>query len=693
MDNTDPPIGNTERANPPRRTLDDYAMYQGPRHYSSIVIPHIARKVEIKPAFLNLISAHQFSRKDYEDPYAHLDNFYGLVATMDYNDNEREAAYMMLFPFYLVARYVHAKFELLTFQQGADEAFYEAWERYQVLRCEFYGGEHATGHCAIPNNNQEEEVQYINNPPRQGNFPNNPSYNGQFSQSWRPDSGPSNRQPPYQQPFQQGQHPPMHERQNKLEDTLEKFMQASMTNQKNTEASIRNMETQVGQLAKQMAEQSSDGRQFSANTQTNSKEHCKAITTRSKKVISPNFGKNLAVDEEVLDGCRAPIFGRTPVARLVWSRHYVLCSQNVEKPFCAQMLERLVFELEFWNRESVTDRGRARISKDKDDTDHLPSIPLKYKEEAVRQPLTAFLFEGNERYEREERYTTLLQWAFIPQRRVELQHNEYPKFLETLDRLKWGAIASTHDKFDPDVVREFYANAYPPEKGGEVFEDKSWVRGKVIRRTYFANIEGRPNRIYRKGMTTLAQIWMIFCLHNVIPNSHVSSLPLSDCYLLYCILAGVEIDVVRLMATEIYKTAVKRGKKGTIGFSSLITSLCARQGVQVNPTEPMKKPITKQYIKQNCKEDNVEPHGQQPSQEPQQQHQKQQHFTLEQKLDRLTLHMEHHYPETQFWLSPEEFTASFPWLGVSPTYPGEAGAGEPSGFGAAEDEETHDEEL
>ncbi|KAF1872235.1 hypothetical protein Lal_00038021 [Lupinus albus] len=126
---------------------------------------------------------------------------------------------------------------------------------------------------------------------------------------------------------------------------------------------------------------------------------------------------------------------------------------------------------------------------------------------------------------------------------------------------------------------------------------------------------------------------------------------------------GVEIDVVRLMATEIYKTAVKGGKKGTMGFPSLITSLCARQGVTVNPTEPIKKPITKQYIKQNCKEEPAESQAYQ-----------------------------HH--EDQVFLSPEEFTRSFPWPRVRPTFPGEtAGAGEPSGSGADEDEEIHDEEL
>ncbi|KAF1876972.1 hypothetical protein Lal_00012446 [Lupinus albus] len=311
--------------------------------------------------------------------------------------------------------------------------------------------------------------------------------------------------------------------------------------------------------------------------------------------------------------------------------------------------------------------------------------PKKHKSDTSGQATPSFNRNKFTSLEREERYTTLLQWAFIPERMVDLQRNEYPNFLTRLDALKWGAIASPHDKFDPDVVREFYANAYPPEEGGGLFEHKSWVRGKVIQydrdylnmmlnnpyevrdehldgyhrmveksgtithgfdidenvqqlcilgRTVSANVDGRPKRIYRKDMTTLAQVWMIFCLHNIIPNSHVSSLPLSDCYLLYCIMVGVEIDVVRLMATEIYKTAVKGGKKGTMGFPSLITSLCARKGLMVNPTEPIKKSITKQFIKQNCTQETAESQGQtsQQQQQQQQQQQEQHHLTMEQKI-------------------------------------------------------------
>jgi len=56
-----------------------------------------------------------------------------------------------------------------------------------------------------------------------------------------------------------------------------------MANQKNNEVAIRNLETQVRQIAKQLADRQSG--QFSANTQTNPKEYCNLITTRSGIVV------------------------------------------------------------------------------------------------------------------------------------------------------------------------------------------------------------------------------------------------------------------------------------------------------------------------------------------------------------------------------------------------------------------------
>ena len=64
----------------------------------------------------------------------------------------------------------------------------------------------------------------------------------------------------------------------KPKDSLTQFMQMSITNQKNIDASIKNLEVHVGQLAKQLSKHGSGS--FLANTQVNLKEQCKAIKTR-----------------------------------------------------------------------------------------------------------------------------------------------------------------------------------------------------------------------------------------------------------------------------------------------------------------------------------------------------------------------------------------------------------------------------
>jgi len=59
-----------------------------------------------------------------------------------------------------------------------------------------------------------------------------------------------------------------------------------MSNQKSTKSTIKNLEVQVGQLAKQLADRSSSS--FIANTEKNPKEECKVVMTRSRMAIQGN---------------------------------------------------------------------------------------------------------------------------------------------------------------------------------------------------------------------------------------------------------------------------------------------------------------------------------------------------------------------------------------------------------------------
>ncbi|XP_039684971.1 uncharacterized protein [Medicago truncatula] len=98
-----------------------------------------------------------------------------------------------------------------------------------------------------------------------------------------------------------------------LEETMMNFMKMTQSNfeemeksqdleRKNNEASRKMLETQLGQLAKQLAEQNKGG--FSGNTQENPKNetNCNVIELRSKKVLTPLVPKvPKKVDENVVE--------------------------------------------------------------------------------------------------------------------------------------------------------------------------------------------------------------------------------------------------------------------------------------------------------------------------------------------------------------------------------------------------------
>jgi len=108
------------------------------------------------------------------------------------------------------------------------------------------------------------------------------NFNQNLGQGWRShpgnqfnkdQGGPSNK------PLNQG--PSLYERTTKQEETLAQSMQVSISNHKSTESAIKNLEIQVGQLAKQIARNSFGG--FGANTKKNPTEECKIVITRSKR--------------------------------------------------------------------------------------------------------------------------------------------------------------------------------------------------------------------------------------------------------------------------------------------------------------------------------------------------------------------------------------------------------------------------
>ncbi|KAL2957325.1 hypothetical protein AAZX31_18G140400 [Glycine max] len=256
--------------------------------------------------------------------------------------------------------------------------------------------------------------------------------------------------------------------------------------------------------------------------------------------------------------------------------------------------------------------------------------------------------------EHQQRFEAIKGWSFLRERRVQLRDGEYTDFQEEIVRRRWASLVTPMAKFDPDVVLEFYANAWPIEEG--VRDMRSWVRGQWIsfdadaigqflgyplvleegqeceygqRRNrsdgfdeeaipqllcitgqdFARTAAGRRVRIMRTDMTTLTQIWMTLLLSNIQPSDHNSDLPLPKCQLVYAILTRMSIHVAQLIADAIYIFAGMAPTRHpldpdksnrALGFPALIIGLCQSFGVPIAPSKVIRPPITRAFIEKYC---------------------------------------------------------------------------------------------
>ncbi|KAL5187629.1 hypothetical protein HKD37_05G013271 [Glycine soja] len=221
--------------------------------------------------------------------------------------------------------------------------------------------------------------------------------------------------------------------------------------------------------------------------------------------------------------------------------------------------------------------------------------------------------------EHQQRFEAIKGWSFLRERRVQLRDDEYTDFQEEIVRRRWASLVTPMAKFDPDIVLEFYANAWPTEEGvqflgyplvleegqeceygqrrnrSDGFDEEAIAQLLCIPGQDFARTAaGRRVRIMRTNMTTLTQIWMTLLLSNIQPNDHNSDLPLPKCQLVYAILTRMSIHVAQLIADAIYLFAGMAPTRHpldpdksnrALGFPALIIGLCQSFGVPVAPSK------------------------------------------------------------------------------------------------------------
>lgn len=293
-------------------------------------------------------------------------------------------------------------------------------------------------------------------------------------------------------------------------------------------------------------------------------------------------------------------------------------------------------------------KGKGKL-KVVDDFDHAHFPPA---------PLSQFKFDRRKFRDeyRQRRYEIIKTWSFIRERRVNLLESQYPTFTTTIDHHRWAVLTEPCEKFDSNVVLEFYANAWPNEDGQEV-DKRSWVRGKWVpytreainqllgnpltlqpgqrcayseRRgqrtgfddnevaqllcvpwgTYEVGTSNAPVRILRRNMKELTKIWMSFLLSNVMPSDHNSDLNMPKSYLVYSIIQRIQVDIAWVISNALRQFIIaepsrnRDNPKKALGFPALITALCAAHGVpNINPSQKIRPSIDQRFVQKFCCEE------------------------------------------------------------------------------------------
>ncbi|XP_073119954.1 uncharacterized protein [Henckelia pumila] len=187
--------------------------------------------------------------------------------------------------------------------------------RVQEVWCEKCGAEHFTKDCQTFSQPEGVMASHMGNQNRPRNDPFSNSYNPGWRQhpnfSW---SGQNNKPYGNQNYGRQPQ-----EGKSSLEQMMQQFISSTETRMQNQDASIKNLENQIGQLAKTIS--SRDQGTLPGDTEKNPKEQVKAIELRSGKTVehAPQVEKEpeLATSTRIAGKSSIPTLSPTSQAKIV----------------------------------------------------------------------------------------------------------------------------------------------------------------------------------------------------------------------------------------------------------------------------------------------------------------------------------------------------------------------------------------
>ncbi|MED6205174.1 hypothetical protein PIB30_015514 [Stylosanthes scabra] len=176
----------------------------------------------------------------------------------------------------------------------------------------------------------------------------------------------------------------------------------------------------------------------------------------------------------------------------------------------------------------------------------------------------------------------------LPELIIKVDENILDPCAFQIEKRKWERLANPIQAVGQNMVREFYANAWEPEKEKwKPYTYTTMVRGKEIsfapnnikrvlklRKDPFPDAASYEERVANKDYR-LDHVQEDLCIRSVMPTTNRSELTVERAVLIHSIIIGENINVEEIIAKQFYKFIYKTDLSSSLPFPRIIAALCA----------------------------------------------------------------------------------------------------------------------
>ncbi|MED6153020.1 hypothetical protein PIB30_097535 [Stylosanthes scabra] len=175
-----------------------------------------------------------------------------------------------------------------------------------------------------------------------------------------------------------------------------------------------------------------------------------------------------------------------------------------------------------------------------------------------------------------------------------------------IQQRKWEKFTKPIQAVGHLMVKEFYANAWEPDKEKRKQYTYTWKANKDYRRDHgledlcvigadwVRHKDGRPHYLRRADLEPMTKGWYEFICQSILPTTNRSELTVERAVLIHSIIIGENINVEKIIAEQIYKFVYKTDVSSSLPFPSIIAALCADAKIPAIPDDtliPQEPPI------------------------------------------------------------------------------------------------------